>query len=125
MLDSPESTGVYRCTCGNEEAFVGVDAHGWGGDEACEVDHGEDWCSCDTVLVQPFTVVVNGDGSDPLSAAIDYDTFDGGGSGAEIGTYCTIICDGCGAIVWENESADDRLVGRAVADARFPQRSEG
>jgi hypothetical protein len=32
---SPESTGVYKCGCGNEHEFVGYDERGFPGD-ACQ-----------------------------------------------------------------------------------------
>jgi hypothetical protein len=88
--ESPEVTGDYHCAgCGNREEFIGIDRRGYPGEECgC----GREECSCYVTLTQPFTVDEDGE--------ISYDTFDGGGCGAEIGAYTTILCGKCEAVVW-------------------------
>src|SRR5947209_4882971 len=87
---SPEVTGEYHCgACGNRAEFVGIDARGYPGD-AC--DCGKEECECRVTLRQSFRVGADGE--------VDYDTFDGGGCGAEIGAYTTILCGSCEAVVW-------------------------
>lgn len=101
--ESPEVTEDYRClACGNTESFTGYDAHGWAGDEwQCEngVCDPDGTCECETLLVQPFTVLRNAAGE---VEAIAYDCHEGGGSGAEISTYTRIDCRECGAVLWDS-----------------------
>jgi hypothetical protein len=86
---SPEETGQYNCTCGNKTIFTGIDKRGYPG-KNCEC--GNDPCTCEVELKQDFTV-----GQD----FIDYDAFSGGGSGATIDRYTSIVCRACGETVWE------------------------
>jgi hypothetical protein len=115
---SPEETGVYRCqACGNTERFTGIDAHGYGGPDACEgatelapgkayhcpanPSTMDDSCECQTELTQDFDVVEQG--ATPDDAVITYHAFTGGESNAEIGSYQRIICRACLATVWEEK----------------------
>ncbi|MGI8547950.1 MAG: hypothetical protein ACR2M1_11550 [Gemmatimonadaceae bacterium] len=109
---SPEVSGIYECpTCGERDGFVGTDTKGWGGPDFCDCgeDAGEHDTDCevfaDVELSQSFTVVEqNGTAS---GAHVSYDSFEGGGSGAEIGTYTSIHCARCDALVWEAGSASE------------------
>jgi hypothetical protein len=90
-MSSPEVTGHYGClSCGNTRSFVGYDDRGYPGTDECEC--GENVCECEVTLKQHFTV--GGDDS------IDYQAFEGGGRGAEIGAYACIQCAVCGSFIW-------------------------
>ncbi len=90
---SPEVTKRYRCpVCGNTERFIGIDDHGYPGED-CDCD--QDPCVCEVTLRQPFTVT---DGQEHYAA------FEGGGFGAEIGSYTRVECADCGAEIWREES---------------------
>lgn len=117
--ESPEVTGVYRCSCGNTQRFTGIDSRGYGGRDACEgttelapgvayrcpanPSTMDDACECLTELTQDFDVSEQGATQD--DAAIDYHAFTGGEDGAEIGSYTRILCRDCGAAVWDEEVA--------------------
>lgn len=108
---SPEEAGAYVCpACGEREAFVGTDHRGADGSDACDCDgagpeenggHADD-CAvlADVVLTQTFRVIEQ-DGTRE-GAALDYDAFEGGESGAEIGSYTRIACGRCGAVLWQD-----------------------
>lgn len=110
---SPEETLDWRCPkCPNTTLFTGIDAHGYGGDidehdDACPYAAGPKYpddapeCICETELTQDFEV--HGPGPDD----IEYHAHEGGGSGAEIGSYTTILCRACGATVWTEETTTD------------------
>src|SRR5713226_1549440 len=94
-MASPEETGQYQCpSCGNTRLFVGYDDRGYPGPDECECGKGV--CECEVTLKQHFTV--QGDGS------IDYQAFEGGGRGAEIGDYTRIECAVCGQCIWTRAS---------------------
>jgi len=120
---SPEATGTYTClVCGNREHFTGVDHHGTAGDvDDCDVCHPGDgmYCDCPTTLTQGFRV--NSDASDEerqrivdgraiANEYVDYDSHEGGGSGAEIGSYDEVWCGRCGALLWESVTPAQELV---------------
>jgi DNA-directed RNA polymerase subunit RPC12/RpoP len=95
---SPEETGIYKCSlCGNTQQFTGIDAHGYGGPDAC--DGGKDCrngeCYCETELRQDFLVIEHGP-----EGYIEYAAFTGGEGDSEIGSYTTIICRDCGHTIW-------------------------
>jgi hypothetical protein len=95
---SPEITGKYRCrACNNRTTFVGIDARGYPGED-CEC--GKEECECHATLRQRFTVTPDGE--------IDYEAFDGGGYGAEIGQYTTISCGECEAVIWTEETEEGK-----------------
>ena len=117
MKQSPEITGAWNCPapgCGNRTHFIGTDSDGYGGPSVCECgafgDDDDDAtieegqlareCSCSTELRQPVFV----DSGD----VVDYGAFTGGGYGAEIGEYDTIVCGECGALVWSEEPPEDK-----------------
>ena len=82
-MDSPEETNHYACpTCGNTRSFVGYDDRGYPGPDECEC--GKNICGCEVRLTQYFTVQEDG--------SIDYQPSEGGGRGAEIGSYTRIKC---------------------------------
>lgn len=98
MLNSaPENA---RCGCGNITRFIGHDDHGFGGpdecDGSCERD-GKEYCECETVLTQPFTVMRDADGN---ALEYDYQAWTGGGFDGEIGEYTRVDCAECGAEVY-------------------------
>lgn len=108
MMDpSPETTGLYKCPrCGNTQRFTGIDANGWGGPDSCEYDGRglcADECQCATELTQDFDVLGEYDGKTNSNDTIEYHAFTGGTSGAEIGSYTTILCRDCEAIIWDEE----------------------
>jgi hypothetical protein len=101
---SPEVTDIWRCKeCGNCSRFTGTDAHGFGGPDNCDgscgwdLDEDNGFCECETELTQDFTVQPDGE--------IDYHAFVGGGCDAEIGSYTTIECGECGAVLWTEDEA--------------------
>ena len=100
-LKSPEETGVYKCACGNTERFIGVDVRGYGGPEVCTMtpECTAEECAEDTELRQRFDVLSQ-DGTRE-GAEIEYGTFDGGGYDAEIGSYTSIECRDCNAVIWK------------------------
>lgn len=108
---SPEETGVYICpACSNTELFTGIDARGYGGPDVCECDAstvenaqraGDSECVCLTELRQDFRLVAIDDQGNYLEPAIDYEAFTGGGSGADIGNFTSIICQPCGNTIWK------------------------
>lgn len=112
---TPEGTGKFKChLCGERESFTGIDAHGTAGDDCeCDTYEPDDVCTCEAVLTQDFRVIRDG-----REWSLDYSSHEGGGSGAEIGEYTTIVCGQCGVIVWENDSDDDRAIGRAKVAVR-------
>lgn len=111
--ESPEATGLYTCfACGNREHFIGIDHNGTAGkvDDCDECTPGVGmYCECPTVLTQPFSVEPDQtdeerqqrdpNGHHP-AANVDYQSHEGGASGAEIGSYTQINCATCGAILW-------------------------
>jgi len=115
MKQSPEITGAWNCPapgCGNRTHFIGTDSDGYGGPEVCECEasavgaHDGLECLCSTELVQEL-FIRDGATTDGYDGEIDYQAFTGGGSGAEIGSYDTIVCGECGALVWSEEPTDD------------------
>lgn len=95
---SPEETGHYECSeCHNRERFTGIDANGYGGRDSCTCYERE--CDCMTELTQDFDVIEQGENAD--AANINYHAFTGGDSGAEIGSYTTILCRDCGTTIWQ------------------------
>ncbi len=103
---SPEVSGTFECpVCGERERFVGTDIHGADGPDACNCDRpgGDHDLECgiyeDVELVQHF-LVISQDGTSE-GANIDYDSHEGGCSGAEIVSYTSIHCGNCESLVWE------------------------
>jgi len=100
-MESPESSGQYLCpNCGNARSFIGYDDRGYPGPDECEC--GKDICECEVTLKQHFTVEEDG--------ALDYDAFEGGGFGADIGAYTRIQCAVCNECIWTeavNPGADE------------------
>jgi hypothetical protein len=118
---SPEITGAWDCKtpgCFNRKNFIGIDAQGYGGPEACEGDPDsvegcpgvadkstlESYCACVTELVQPFTVLYD-EKNEWEPGNCEYEAFTGGESDAEIGSYTKIVCAECRATLWEEEAA--------------------
>jgi hypothetical protein len=92
-MQSPEETGRYVCLrCHNRRSFIGYDDLGYPGPEECECD--KDPCECKVTLSQPFTIAPDG--------AVRYHAFEGGGFGAEIGSYTRIKCAVCGQFIWRD-----------------------
>lgn len=100
--------------CPNTTLFIGYDHNGYGGPSECgcgafdddgELARGAE-CSCSTVLRQPFTVI-DGATIDGYDGEIVYEAFEGGGHDAEIGSYDTIECGACGAIIWNETPPED------------------
>jgi hypothetical protein len=90
-MKSPEETEHYACpSCGNTRFFVGYDDRGYPGPDECEC--GKNTCDCEVTLEQHFTVHEDG--------SIDYQAFEGGGRGAEIGSYTRIRCAACKELIW-------------------------
>jgi hypothetical protein len=103
-MDSPEQTGRYACAnCGNARSFIGYDDRGYPGPDECDCE--KDVCVCEITLKQYFTVHADG--------CISYQAFEGGGFGAEIGSYTRIQCAVCTAFVWqENAQPPQRIPKR-------------
>ncbi len=99
-MASPEETGHYACpSCGNTRSFVGYDDRGYPGSDECECGKGV--CECEVTLKQHFTVHCDG--------SVDYQAFEGGGSGAEIGDYTRIQCAVCGQRIWTEPRDSDSI----------------
>ncbi|MCK9513679.1 MAG: hypothetical protein M0R28_20980 [Pigmentiphaga sp.] len=99
--ESPEDTNRWECPfCGERDRFEGHDDKGFPGDECeCEAQENGGECTCEVTLSQPLTIV-----RDPQDnfEEVYYDSFVGGGSGAEIGSYHRIDCRACGAEIWNS-----------------------
>lgn len=99
--ESPELTGRYICPfCSNTQSFTGYDDRGYPGD-ACECEAQEQGgeCTCEVTLTQEF---VMHDGEP------HYFLHEGGGSGAEIGSYTRIRCGACRQLIYvDAEYTDD------------------
>lgn len=118
---SPEETGLYTCKrCGNRERFHGTDHNGTAGEIDCDdcERRGLDFCECPTILYQDFRVdpddsdeerQVTDDRGIHINVNIDYDSHEGGGSGAEIGSYTRIECAECYALLWQDTDEIARL----------------
>lgn len=104
---SPEITGDYQCPkCPNRTHFIGWDHDGYGGPLECECGAYDEYggasgaeCCCSAVLRQPFTILPDGE--------VVYAAFEGGGCGAEIGSYDTIECAECGYYIWNEVPPED------------------
>jgi hypothetical protein len=97
-MKSPEEAEHYACpSCGNTRFFVGYDDRGYPGHDECEC--GKNICECEVTLRQYFTVHEGG--------SIDYQAFEGGGRGAEIGSYTRIRCAACEELIWAPTPEDD------------------
>lgn len=101
---SPEEIDRYVCIdCGNTDSFVGVDKHGYPGDHDCESRDPLGLCECETELRQPFHLARSSPNGD---TEVIYAAFEGGGCGAEIGPYTSIVCGRCDAIVWKQPTTN-------------------
>ena len=90
-MESPEETGHYACPhCGNTRSFVGYDDRGYPGPDECDCEN--DVCACQETLKQYFIVLQDG--------SVHYHAFEGGGFGAEIGSYTRIQCAICDEFIW-------------------------
>jgi hypothetical protein len=104
-MKSPKETEHYACpSCGNTRSFVGYDAHGYPGPDECEC--GKNICQCEVTLEQHF--IVHEDGS------IDYHAFEGGGRGAEIGSYTRIKFAVCKELIWAPTSENPGSISRRM-----------
>lgn len=107
---SPEETGRYVCPfCDNAWHFVGYDDRGFPGDACkCEAQEQEGVeCKCEVTLTQEFVVH---DGEP------DWSSFEGGGSGAVIGSYTRIRCGACQQLIYVEPGYTDEGAPKQEVD---------